>query len=237
MVVIGALVNGLAAAVGGLIGMGLKRHLSQELADFLMVALGLAVVLTGITGLVGAGNVLLTTCALCVGATIGHVLDLDGAVRRLGDRVQARFDRFAADNPAFADVSSGFVGATLVVCVGAMAIVGSLAAGLRGDQSTLYTKALMDLVICVPMGATLGVGVVLSGVAAFVYEGALTLGAAWLAPLLSEAVINEMLVCGSLLLFAIGLNFMRVTEIKVANLLPAVFLPVALVPLFAALGM
>jgi uncharacterized membrane protein YqgA involved in biofilm formation len=235
MVILGALVNGVAALVGGLIGMGLGRFVDEELSDFLMLAMGLSVSLTGLTGMVGAQNILLTTICMCAGGLIGHLVDIDAAVKRLGDWIQAQFDKHVTGNSAFANVSRGFVSASLVICIGAMAIVGSLEAGLVGDHSTLFTKALMDLVICVLMGTSLGVGVCVSGVAVFVYEAILSLGAHWLAPLLSDAVIAEMLVCGSLILFGMGFNFMKISDFKVANLLPAVFLPIALVPLMGVL--
>ena len=143
----------------------------------------------------------------------------------------------AQGNPAFANVSRGFVSSTLVICIGSMAIVGSLESGLALDHSTLFTKSLMDFVINMLMATTMGVGVMLSGVVVFAYEALLSLGASVIAPMLSDLVISQMLVTGSLLLFAVGTNLAGITDIKVANLLPACFLPIALAPLLVACGL
>ena len=109
-----------------------------------------------------------------------------------------------------------------------MAILGSLQSGLQLDHSTLYAKALIDMVVVMVMATTLGVGVPFSGVCVFVYEAVLSLAASALAPLLTDAVIAEMVCAGSLLLLAIGMNMLKITDIKVANFLPAAFLPIAL---------
>ena len=183
------------------------------------------------------GSVLLVTLSVGIGGVVGHLLDIDGVVRRFGDRVQDRLVGLAQGNPAFANVSRGFVSSTLVICIGSMAIVGSLESGLALDHSTLFTKSLMDFVINMLMATTMGVGVMLSGVVVFAYEALLSLGASVIAPMLSDLVINQMLVTGSLLLFAVGTNLAGITDIKVANLLPACFLPIALAPLLVACGL
>ena len=238
MVILGALANGLAAVVGGLIGTLCGSRVDREAGDFLMVAIGLCVVMTGVQGMaVEGGSALMVTLGVSLGGLLGYVIDLDGLVRRLGDAIQARCDRRFAGNPAFADVSRGFVSSTLVICIGSMAIVGSLESGLALDHSMLLTKSAMDFVINVLLATTTGGGVMLSGVAVFAYEGLLSLGASLLAPLLSEAVITQVMVTGSLLIFVVGTNLCGITDIKVANLLPACVLPVVLVPLLGAVGM
>ena len=237
MVLLGALVNGAAAVVGGGLGLLLGSRVKQELSDFLMVAMGLCVAFVAVQGMASGGNALVVTLCVTLGAVIGHTLDIDGWIRRLGDGVQAAADRAFAGRPGFSDLSRGFVSASLVVCVGSMAIVGSLESGLSGNHATLFTKALMDLVICVPMGASLGAGVMLSGVALVLYEGLLSLAASLVAPFLTAAVIQNMLATGSVLLFGLALTLANITDIKVANLIPACFLPIALVPLMQVVGM
>jgi uncharacterized membrane protein YqgA involved in biofilm formation len=237
MVILGALVNGIAAIVGGLLGVLLGQRVPKEMGDFLMVAIGLAVILTGVQGMVQGGSVLLVTLAMTLGGIIGYAIDIDGHVRRFGERVQDRLYEYSNGNEAFKNIARGFVNSTLVICIGSMAIVGSLESGLALDHSTLFAKSLMDMVINVLMAASMGVGVMLSGIVVFVYEALLSIGAGFLAPFLSDEIINEMLVTGSLLLFSVGCNLSGITDIKVANLLPACFLPIALVPLMTWLGL
>ena len=165
MVILGSLVNGFAAVLGGLVGVLLGTRVRRDMGDFLMVAMGLCVILAGVQGMAQqGGSVLLVTLSVGLGGVVGHLLDIDGVVRRFGDRVQDRLVGLAQGNPAFANVSRGFVSSTLVICIGSMAIVGSLESGLALDHSTLFTKSLMDFVINMLMATTMGVGVMLSGV-------------------------------------------------------------------------
>lgn len=236
MVALGALVNGLEAAAGGILGLVLKHHIRQDLGDFLLKAMGLCVVMIGVQGFANGGNAIDVTLALALGGTLGFWLDIDGHVKRLGDKIQAKLDAHTSDGSAMGDFSQGFVAGSLFICTGAMAIVGSLQAGIQGDPATLITKGLIDLVVCLVMAASMGIGVPFSGVCVFVYEASLSILASVLAPALSELVIEEMTAAGSLLLLTIGLNMMGITDIKVANLLPAAFLPIVLVPLLTTLG-
>ena len=127
--------------------------------------------------------------------------------------------------------------ATLFTCTGAMAIVGSLSSGIQLDHSTLIAKGLIDLVVCVPFAATVGVGVPFCALSLIVYEGALSLLSAVLGSVLTGAIISEVAVTGSLLLLAVGTNLLKLTDMKVANMLPAAFMPIALVPLLSLLGL
>ena len=133
---------------------------------------------------------------------------------------------------AEASFTQGFVSASLIFCVGAMAIVGSLDAGLRGEYSTILTKSLIDGITATMLASTLGLGVIFSAVAVFVYQGAITLLAGLLQPLLTEAIITEMSAVGGLLIFAIGLNMQGITKIRVGNLLPAILVPLAYIPIY-----
>jgi uncharacterized membrane protein YqgA involved in biofilm formation len=235
MVVWGALANGLEAFVGGVLGLLLKSRVSKDLGDFLLKGQGLCVVLVGVQGMTGDGNISVITLSVALGAMIGYLLDIDGAVRRLGDWVQGRLDELLAGSDRFGSFSEGYVTATLFTCTGAMAIVGSLNSGLLGDHSTLIAKGVIDLVVCIPMAATMGIGVPFCGVSLIVYESMLSLAASALGPFLTEAVITQMAVTGSVLLFAVGTNLLGITDLKVANLLPAAFMPIALVPLMGLL--
>ena len=227
MIILGALVNGIATVFGGVLGLVFKRRVSQKLGDFLMSGLGLCVVLVAVQGMVKGGDVIVTVLSIVIGGALGYWIDIDGAVHRFGDCVQERINGAFKGKTAFGNFSDGFVASTLFICIGAMAILGSLQSGLQLDHSTLYAKALIDMVVVMVMATTLGIGVPFSGVCVFVYEALLSLGASVLAPFLTDAVINEMVCAGSLLLLAIGLNMLKITDIKVANFLPAAFLPIA----------
>lgn len=237
MVIFGALMNALEAFVGGLLGLVFKSRVSDDLGDFLLKGQGLCVVLVAVQGMTGEGNISVVTLSVALGALVGYLLDIDGAVRRLGDWVQGRLDALLAGSDRFGSFSEGFVTSTLFTCTGAMAIVGSLESGIALQHETLIAKGVIDLVVCIPMAATLGIGVPFCGVSLLVYESVLSLAASLLGPLLTDMVIAQMSVTGSLLLFAVATNLLDLTDLKVANLLPAAFMPIALVPLMGAVGL
>ena len=237
MVIFGALMNALEAFVGGLLGLVFKSRVSDDLGDFLLKGQGLCVVLVAVQGMTGEGNISVVTLSVALGALVGYLLDIDGAVRRLGDWVQGRLDALLAGSDRFGSFSEGFVTATLFTCTGAMAIVGSLESGIALQHETLIAKGVIDLVVCIPMAATLGIGVPFCGVSLLVYESVLSLAASMLGPLLTDMIIAQMSVTGSLLVFAVATNLLDLTDLKVANLLPAAFMPIALVPLMGAVGL
>lgn len=225
MVILGALVNGLATFAGGLIGLGGRSLVSQKLGDFLMSGLGLCVILVGIDGMLGDTSILVVIISMVIGSLVGYLIDLDGLIGRLGRFIQDRLTARFSHSAKLGRFSEGFVAATLFICVGSMAVVGSLQSGLELDHSTLFAKALIDMVVVAVMATTLGVGVPFSGICVFVYEAALSLTASALSPLLTQPVIEAMTTTGSLLLLAVGLNMLEITHIKVANMLPAAFAP------------
>ena len=235
MPLFGALVNGLEAALGGVLGVVLHRWIKKEMGDFLILSQGMCVVLIAIQGMQG-GSAVIVTLSMALGAALGYMIDIDAWFHRVGDAIQVRLDKRFKDSAQLGNFSAGFVPASLLICTGSMAIVGSLQSGLELNHATLLSKGLLDLVICMVMASTLGIGVAFSGVTVFIYEGTITLLATFVAPFLSDMVVENMVVTGSLLLLAIGLNLMGVTNIKTANLIPACIMPVMLVPLFALFG-
>ena len=204
---IGAIVNTLAAVVGGLLGSLLKKGIPERFADLVQKGLALCVLYIGIKGSLVGTNTLVTILSLVLGAILGELMNIDGAIERLGE---------------------GFVTASLLFCVGSMAVVGSLQSGLTGNHETIFTKSMLDFVSAIILASTLGLGVCLSGAFVLVYQGAIVLLARWAAPILSDYVVAEMSCAGSLLIVALGLNMLGITKIKVANLLPAMFLPIIL---------
>ena len=149
-------------------------------------------------------------------------MNIDGAIERLGAWAQRKLSKGGSR------LGEGFVTASLLFCVGSMAVVGSLQSGLTGNHETIFTKSMLDFVSAIILASTLGLGVCLSGAFVLVYQGAIVLLARWAAPILSDYVVAEMSCAGSLLIVALGLNMLGITKLKVANLLPAMFLPIIL---------
>lgn len=228
---LGTLVNVAAIIVGGTIGWLAKKGISERYKKTVMQGIGLAVIIIGLSGslqgimqFVGAprlDRVYLTgmILSLVFGALIGEALNIE---RRLDDLGLWFQSKFARGEHTFAE---GFVTASLVYCVGAMAIVGALEDGLTGNTQILYAKAILDGVSAIVFAATLGMGVTFSFLPVLVYQGGITLLAGFLKPWLTEDIISQMSLVGSVLITAIGLNILEMTRIKVGNLLPAIFLP------------
>lgn len=237
----GTLVNAVAILVGSLLGMlltWLAGHfstllpagstlLAERLKTIIMQGVALCVMYLGISGCLEGNNSLIAILSMVLGALIGELLDLDKRMRSLGDWVQKRTEHLVT-NGGQASISEGFVTASLLFCVGAMAIVGALQDGLTGDHSTLFAKSLLDGISSIVFGASLGLGVAFSAVAILLYQGSISLMASFLQPYLGDAVIAEMTCVGSLLIVALSLNMLGLTKIKVMNLVPAIFLPILL---------
>lgn len=237
----GTIVNSLAVLAGASVGMLLtwlaghfstllptgSAALGERLQNIIMQGVALCVLYLGISGCLKGSNSLIAILSMVIGAIIGELLDLDQRMRSLGDWVQKKTERLVTGGGK-ASISEGFVTASLLFCVGAMAIVGSLQDGLTGDHSTLFAKSLLDGISSVVFGASLGLGVTFSAVAIFLYQGSISLLASFLQPYLGDAVIAEMTCVGSLLIVALSFNMLGLTKIKVMNLVPSIFLPILL---------
>lgn len=237
---LGSLVNGAAILAGSAVGLFLRfilrrssrrseseNGIGDRLQKIVMQGLALCAMYIGISGSLKGQNTLLAILSLVIGAVIGEILDLDGAMNRAGNWVQKNVTH-PGEEGAASTVAEGFVTASLLFGVGAMSIVGSLNSGLLGDHTMLFAKSLLDGVSSVVFSVSFGIGVPLSAIAVFVYEALITLAASVLAPLLSDAVIAEMTCVGSLMIIGLALNMLGLTKIKVTNFIPAVFLPILL---------
>lgn len=236
----GTIVNALAILLGAIIGMGFQwaaghlsgslerlRGLGQRLEAIIMQGLALCVLLIGITGCLKGSQTLVTILSIVLGAILGELLDLDRRMRTLGDWVEKRTAHLVRGDGSVS-VSEGFVTASLLFCVGAMAIVGALQDGLTGDHTTLFAKSMLDGITSIVFSASLGVGVALSAGAVLLYQGSIAALSSFLEPLLQTDVVAEMTCVGSLLIIALALNMLGLTKIKVMNLVPAIFLPMLL---------
>lgn len=219
----GVLVNTLTVIIGSSVGLLLKKQIPEKLTGAVMTAIGLCTVAIGITGIIKGENQLVMIISLVLGAIVGTLIDIDGKLSKLGDKLQKKNKKENAENSTF---SQGFVTASLLFCVGAMTIVGSMNAGISGDNQMLYTKSVLDLISSSMLAASLGIGVMCAAGFVFVFQGALVALSMGLGSFLSDFAVAELICAGSVMITALGLNLLNITKIKVANLLPGlVFVP------------
>ena len=221
----GAVVNFFLVILGTLIGLLFKKGIPEKLQNALMTGMAFCVLYIGITGLFEQGaNILVMIVCFAVGAVIGELIDLDKQVNRLGKKIENRFSKNSNSK-----IAEGFVAATLLFCVGAMTIVGSIDSGISGDNSTLYSKSVIDCVAAAVLTSSMGIGVIFAAFSALIIEGGITLLATVISPILNDYIIAQMSVIGSLLIIALSLNMLGITKIKVMNFVPAVLLPLVLI--------
>ncbi|MGN0472865.1 MAG: DUF554 domain-containing protein [Lachnospiraceae bacterium] len=233
MIGVGTLINTAAVIVGGLIGLLLKNGLKEDLQKSLQKACGIATIFIGASGTLGKmfvirdggietkGSMLLIF-SLVIGIAIGELLRLESRMDNLGEKIKRLVHR--ENDNRFVD---SFVNVSLIICVGAMAIVGSIQDGMSGDYSMLAAKSILDFVIVMVFASSGGVGSVFAAIPLFLYQGAITLAAAVGGSFISETIINDLSFVGSALIFCVGLNLAVGKKIPVGNLLPALVVPVA----------
>ena len=213
---LGVTVNFLAVVAGGILGTLLKGGIPARYRELIQQGVALCVLVIGIMGTIETKNMLLVILSIVVGALLGTLINIEGGVERLGTWAQAKFRR-----GGFAE---GFVNATLIFSIGSMAVVGSLNAGF-GDSSTLLAKAALDGVTSVIIASALGIGVSFSAGPMTAYQGGIALLAGFVRPYMTGDMIREMGAVGALLIMALGLNMLGIVKVKVANMLPAMFIP------------
>lgn len=229
---LGTLINTAAVILGGLIGMCLKNGLKKNVQDILMQACGVATIFIGASGTlakmfviennnVSVKGTMLLIISLVLGGMLGEVMHIEDTMDSLGERIKKAVK--AEKDNLFVE---GFVNVSLITCVGAMAIVGSIQDGISGDYSLLMTKSILDLVIVVVFSSTYGVGAVFSAVPIFVYQGSITLMAAVGGSFLSDAIISDLSFVGNALIFCVGVNIAFGKKFRVGNMLPALIVPV-----------
>lgn len=221
----GAVVNFFLVIIGSLLGLLFKKGIPERIRQTLMTGMAFCVLYIGITGLFEAqANILVMIVCMALGSIIGEVIDLDKRVNNLGLRIENSFKKKDSNTK----IAEGFVAATLLFCVGAMTIVGSIDSGINGDNTTLYSKSVIDCIAAVALTSSMGIGVIFAAASTLVIEGGLTLLAGVISPILSDYIIAQMSVIGSLLIIALALNMLGVTKIKVMNFVPAILLPLLL---------
>ncbi len=221
MIMQGTLVNVAAVIIGSLIGRQAGQLLSARLRQTLMAGLGLAVLLIGLQLAMQCQQIMIVIGSLIFGGLAGELIGIEKRLEQFGEGLQQRFS-------GVGPVAEGFVTASLLFCVGAMAIMGALQDGLGDRPTILYAKAALDGVAAIALTSTLGIGVLFSALSLLLYQGAITLAAGLAKLVLTDAVVTEMNAVGGLLIVAIALDLLGLKRLPVGNLLPAVFIAVAL---------
>ena len=234
---LGTIINTGAVLAGSLIGLLSKRGLKSSVQDSMIKTLGVSTIFISIAGAltgllkVEAGELhtrgsLLMILSLVIGTLIGELINIDAGISRLGEWLQRRAK--ADKNPQFVE---GFATSSIIICVGAMAIVGSIQDGMTGDYTMLLTKSLLDFVLVMMLSSVFGIGVLFSALPLFVYQGLLTVLAGAIAPWFTPTIIADLSYVGSVLIFGVGLNLLFKNTLKVANMLPALVVVCLLSPL------
>jgi Uncharacterized membrane protein, possible Na+ channel or pump len=216
---LGPVVNGITIIICALAGCFVIRGLPGRFEEIIKKAIGLSIIYIGISGAMDNKRVMLLIISMVAGSILGEWINVDKGMNALG--------RWAEKKMGFGEgnFSKGFVNASILFCTGSMAIVGSMQSGLMGNHDMLFAKSILDGVIAIVFASTMGIGVAFSAVPVFLYEGAIALGASCIKEWLTPDIITEMSAVGSLLIAALGFNFLEIKEIKVANMIPAIFLP------------
>lgn len=221
MILTGVLINAAAVAAGGVLGTLGGRLMPEKMRQTVLGATALVSMGIGISGAIGSSNQLIPILSLVIGAVIGELLHIEDGVTRAGDWLQKKFGKMGP-------ITDGFVSGSLVFAVGAMAVMGALESGLKNDHTILMTKSVIDMAGSVAFAGSLGIGVAFSALSILVLEGTVALLASLLTGVLTDAVITEISVTGSLMIIGISLNVLGVTKLRILNMTPALLLPVLL---------
>lgn len=227
MFLLGTIVNGLLIIIGTMLGKLLTR-IPENMKATVMHGIGLSVMVLGLQMGFKSANFLIVILSLVIGAVIGEALKLEDKLNSVGDWLERKLG-----SKGEGSISQGFVTATLIFVIGAMAIIGALDSGIRGDHDVLYTKAIIDGFTALILTTTLGIGVLFSAIPVMLYQGTIALFATqidkWIPQALMDSFILELTATGGVMIFAIGLNLIGLTRIRVANLLPGILVTAILV--------
>lgn len=227
----GTLVNVLAIAAGSLIGLAFRGGIPKHYKQTVIQAIGLAVMLIGMKGALKSQDILVMIFSLAIGSIIGEMLRIEYRLNQLGKWLETKVAQSEGG------IAHGFVTASLIYCVGSMAIVGSMESGLTGNHQTLYAKSVLDGISSIIFASSLGAGVLFSALSVGIYQGTLTLAAVLIKPFLIPAVVDQMSSVGGILIMAIGFNLLEIRKMNVGNMLPAIFMPLLYYIMIQAAGL
>ena len=215
---LGTLANCVAIIIGALLGVFCKRGLPEKWQETMMSSIALCILIIGVQMALKTQNIIIVIFSLVLGAIVGEILDLEAAMNRLGQYLGNKLSQ--GDGSAAAAIAAGFVNASILFCSGAMAILGSIQDGLAADHTTLFAKATLDGLISLILSANLGIGVILSALSVGIYQGSIPLLAGVVGPLVTEAMLAEITASGGIMIMAIGCNMLKISSIRIGNLLP-----------------
>ena len=228
----GTVVNAVAIAAGGALGLLAGRGIKVRYQETVIHGLSLCVMVLGLKMALAGQHTLFVISGLVLGILVGEALNIEGKLEQVGLYLGKRFSQ-KGETGAFA---KGFLTTSLIYCVGAMAIVGSIQDGLNGDASTLYTKAMIDGLSAIMYGANMGAGVMASALSVFFYQGTLTLLSSFIGPFVTDAVAQEISAAGGILIFGIGLTMSKIIAMRVGNMIPGLFIVAVMTYFFGSLS-
>ncbi|SLM18993.1 conserved membrane hypothetical protein [uncultured spirochete] len=221
---IATVINAAAIILGSLIGLLIRKGIKDEYRKVVFTAAGMTSLTIGIQMALKTTHILAFALALMIGGLVGTMLDIEGGIERLGERLKARFA--SKSEGAFA---AGFLNGSILFCTGAMAILGSFKAGTEGDYSLIFTKTVLDGFVSIIFASAMGIGVAFSALSVFVYQGALTLLSVYIKPYVSDLMLAELTAIGGALIIMIALGLLEIKNFKTGNFLPSILVIVVLV--------
>ena len=224
---IAVLVNCFTIILGSLLGIIFSKKITSRLSEVIQTGAGVVVLVLGVEMTLQYDNILFLTFSLMAGGIIGSISDIDGKSFKIGQWLGTKLPQ--KEEKSTSSFGYGFLNASVLFCVGAMSIVGSIEAGVNGNYSVIFTKSLLDGFMAIVFASSMGVGVVFSFLTVLIYQGALTLLATVIAPYMDEVLLAELTASGGALIIMIAINLLGLKSIKTANYLPAVFLCVLFV--------
>lgn len=224
---IATIINVILVALGSAAGLAFKNKINENFSQAIVTGLALCVLVIGIQSAVQTENMTLIIISMVIGITIGEALDIEGRLYNMGEKLKSRL----GGKDSSGTFAEGFLSASLLFCIGSMAIMGSMEAGINKDYSILISKSIIDGVTAISLAAALGVGVLFSVIIVFLYQGAITIIATFAGNFMSPIMINEMSAAGGVLIIALAVNMLGIKKIRVGNMLPAIFIPLVYYPL------
>lgn len=216
---LGTLVNFISIIIGSIIGLIFKRKLPEKIKITVTQGLGLSVILIGIVNGLKSDSILLVVTSIVIGSIIGEFLKIEDKFEKIGKFIEKKLKNLP-DN-----IVKGFVTASLLYCVGSMAIVGSLESGLTGNHRIIFVKSLLDGLVSIMLASSLGIGVLFSSFIVLIYQGSIVIASSFLKNILIETVVNQMTSVGGILIIGIGINLLEIKKINIGNMIPGIFIP------------
>jgi uncharacterized membrane protein YqgA involved in biofilm formation len=237
MIGLGTLVNVSTIIAGSCLGLVLRNGLPKKWQETIIYGVGISVIVIGLQMALKSNNLMIVILSLVFGIILGEIINIENRLNKLGEFLGKKVSKGKklettgkAQNEVVANaIAEGFVTATLIYCIGAMAIIGAINDGLRGDYSVLFAKSILDGIVSIILTANLGIGVAFSAISVGVYQGILTLLASALGPFMTDSLITEISATGGVMIVAIGFNMIKITKIRIANMLPGIlFVPIVM---------